>query len=110
MTTAAELRDEGIQLSLMAQEERSPEWGKIAREHLIWVAQRWPTFTSEDVRSEAERRGLATPKEPRAWGAIFQRAVKAELIERVGYRESFNPQAHTRPVAVWKATAKAWES
>ena len=60
-------------------------------------------FMAEQARSWAEKRGLAEPPDPRAWGAVMQRAKREGLIHGAGYAESMNPEAHCRPTRLWRA-------
>lgn len=77
-----------------------PGW----KERAYALLQEYPAdrFMAEDVRRFAEARGLSPPEEPRAWGGIIQRASSAGLIEKDGYDESRNAQAHCRPTQVWR--------
>jgi len=103
---AADLRDEGIQLSLMAQEKADSGWADDAAECLWWYAKFERKFTSEDVRWYSLKvKKMPEPREPRAWGGIFAKALREGWIEHCGYEKSANPQAHLRPVSVWKGKA-----
>lgn len=59
-------------------------------------------FMAEDVREYAERGGLSAPPDGRAWGGIVQRALRAKLIERVGYAPMKSRNCHANPKTVWR--------
>jgi hypothetical protein len=81
------------------------DWSAMAYGALLMHASCGVKFTSEDVREAAEKSGLPSPPDHRAWGGIFRRAARAGRIRRVGFGEACNPQAHGRPVAVWMLIA-----
>lgn len=59
-------------------------------------------FTTDDVWSRLDARGVTT-HEPRALGAVIRKAARRGLIATTGdYRKSVRPECHARPVAVWK--------
>lgn len=107
----AALRDAAIALAVEHADDVEPRWSDVAYGLLLQVIQlrkRTPRcetpFMAEDVRRWAERtRGLPSPPDARAWGGVFQRAARAKVIERAGFGESRNPQAHLRPTALWRA-------
>lgn len=79
------------------------DWGASAFHALRTFAKTTPLFKSEYVRRYAHERGLPIPPDGRAWGAVFLKAQKEELIARVGFGRSTNRVAHSRPATVWQA-------
>ena len=60
-------------------------------------------FTSEQMRIIFEATyASALPAEPRVYGAVIKELHKEGLLEKAGYTTSTNPQAHHRPINVWK--------
>jgi hypothetical protein len=78
----------------------SPEWSNRAYEKLQEFALLGNEFMTEDVRLWADKNGLDSPPDNRAWGAVVNKAVRANLIERVGYGNA--KTGHMRPMPVWK--------
>lgn len=57
-------------------------------------------FTSDDVWDA----GLEAPREPRALGAAFTKAVKLRLIERTGeFTTTRRSSRHAAPIAIWRS-------
>lgn len=77
-------------------------WMEAATCVLESLANRGSEFTSDDLRRECDAKWVCEPSHPNAWGAVFSKAAKAGLIERIGYRKSTLPSAHARVVAVWR--------
>lgn len=102
-----EARDEGIQRAADGAETRIPGWGDRALDILACFASRSEArtqpFTSEDVRKYAANLGLPSPPELRAWGSVFQRAVRRGMIRRAGTGTAAAGQAHCRLQALWVA-------
>lgn len=79
-------------------------WTATAWKFLIDYGRRsgQKSFTAEDVRAAAERaQAVPTPPDDRAWGAMFLRASKARLINRIGYAPGKARHCHSGPKAVW---------
>jgi hypothetical protein len=78
-----------------------PVWYQAAVSAVIMCSQLGEPFTSDDVwvRIPAECR----TKEPRALGAVMRKLQEQGVIEATGgWRESARPQAHGRPMRVWR--------
>lgn len=74
-------------------------WTVQARNAMRAIVGRGEPFTSDVLWGEVNTR----PPEPRAMGAIFQWAMEQGMIERTGLTvASTRPEAHGRPVRVWK--------
>jgi hypothetical protein len=60
-------------------------------------------FLAEDVREYAHGHGLEDPPDGRAWGAVFTRAAKLNLIEQVGYAPAKSSRGS--PKVLWRRCA-----
>ena len=78
-----------------------PEWILAALAALRRFAEVTPQFMTEDAREFATKGGLPAVHDNRAWGPVAIRAIKAGLIERVGYAPS--KTGHMRPMPVWRS-------
>ena len=109
MTTqeARAARDAGIQQAADHAEEVHQDWGELAldavRQFADGVRGTNAWFTSEDVRSSEAGQAVPTPPHLRAWGAVFQRAARERLIEKVGVTQSVAAHCHLAYVAKWRA-------
>lgn len=75
-------------------------WGERAFEHLCAYAKgRDGTFSSEDFRDHLAAIGFACPV-PKALGAVFQKAARRLVIERVGFAPSRD--RHCSPIPLWR--------
>lgn len=75
-------RDSGMQ---RAAEHAGREWQDRAVALVRWYAGFHPTFLTEQVRSMAELRGLKSPDDARAWGAVMMRAAREKIVRQDGY-------------------------
>ncbi|CAB4122657.1 hypothetical protein UFOVP32_49 [uncultured Caudovirales phage] len=99
---AIEERDSAIQSAVENADRKQAGWSDRAYKYLIEFSRTLPLFKGEDARRYAEEQGLPKPPDPRAWGAVLQRASRGKFIERVGFGVSTNRQAHSRPTAIWR--------
>lgn len=84
-----------------AKEAADPTWYQAAVSAVLMCADLGEQFTADDVwgRIPDECR----TKEPRALGAVMRLLVEQGVIESTGgWRESSRPQAHARPMRVWR--------
>lgn len=90
--------------ALAAVERGAPAgWLHLAGEAIREVAATGRPFTTDTIWDR-----VGKPPEPRAMGAAIRAAMKAGLIEATGgYEQSSRPEAHARPVKVWRGTAEA---
>jgi hypothetical protein len=56
--------------------------------------------TPDDLRGRVQ---LPSDVNPTIFGAVFRRFSADGLIELAGYRRSVRPEAHARPVGIWRA-------
>ena len=65
--------------------------------------------TADDVRDAV---ALPAGIDPKVFGVVPGLLAKARIIERAGYAESRRPDAHARPLSIWRLTdrvgALAW--
>ena len=97
------LAAEGMQ---RAADHADSAWLQAANRIVQQLARSQEPFTTDQVWYRLEQAGVAT-HEPRALGAVMRRAAKAGLVEQVGYRPTSRPEAHARPIPIWRGTALA---
>lgn len=94
MKTGEELREEGIETAL------SQAASAIISVAILRESKWKDAFTAEDVREHLSKRGLWYP--PNMYGAAFNRAHRAGIIELSGYTIAKRPEAHGRLLRVWR--------
>lgn len=77
-------RDAGIQQAADHAEEARPGWTDRAFAFLKTYAERHDSFISEDVSDAAIAAGEPQPPTLRAWGAVYIRAVRDNVIIQTG--------------------------
>ena len=97
MTLGQTLRDDAVK---RAEDHAHDDWKQSAREGLDLLAATGQEFTSEDIRALIP--ADITTHEPRALGGIVKKSIADGQIVSIGFRESSNPQAHCRPVRVFR--------
>lgn len=100
MEFALAARDEGIRQSADHAEDVSPGFGEAAYTALTIYAGMAGEFTSADFRAYLKSVGLSC-EVPKALGAVFLRAARAGVIEKVGYAKS--AERHASPCPIWRA-------
>ena len=88
--TATERRDDGIAKAIDHADRVSHAWSVLAYQYVQWWLRHCKpdaTFLSENIIGFATEWGAPEPPDSRAWGAIIQRAARAGLIVKAGYRE-----------------------
>lgn len=84
-------------------ENAGEEWREKAREVALDVARRNPVFTADDIRVEAQARGIGEPRSPNAWGSLISHLGREGCIRKTGnYRPSRIVKSHARMLAVWQ--------
>lgn len=92
-------RDEGLTAA------RTAAWPgyKIAVEKALdQLAESGRPFTVDDVRRIA---GDPIGTSPQALGGMIAHAAKRGQIRAIGYQQSARPEAHARPVRLWRGVA-----
>lgn len=109
--TSEELRDAGIKQSVTHADEVVESWSekafKLMKEYVFYIQTGFidhkdRQFMAENFRLFCRLSQLPNPPSDRAFGAIIVKSVKVGLIERVGYAQVRNKNAHCTPAAVWR--------
>lgn len=74
----------GMARALEHAEADCPKWGDVALAFLTQFARTHKTFISEDVSDASKEWGMVQPPSDRAWGAIYRRAIKLDIIVQDG--------------------------
>lgn len=97
-------RDAGITQAVTHADEVTPKWSELAYAFLLGYAGANEGFTSEDVREAAYAAGsVDKPPSERAWGGVFMRAAKANVLQRAGYDTARDPKVHCNVVTRWRS-------
>lgn len=94
---AIQARDAGIRQAIEHAEEERPGWSERAYAFLLEYARRHSEFISEDVSDAAIAAGEPQPPTLRAWGQIYRRAIKNDVIIQVGAGRSRRRNASICP-------------
>jgi hypothetical protein len=101
----AQLRDDAI---ARVEANADPAWKALAYDAVIEVARTHVTFTTDEVWFVLAERNVRPPHEPRAMGAVMQRAKREKVVRATPeFRETTRPQAHCAPVRVWESLVKS---
>lgn len=96
-------RERGQRLAADHANRVDPGWSDRAYEFLFqFVASRAQPFRTEDVREAARLAGFAPPPDARAWGLVVTRAVRAKVIQRIGYGPRQSAGTHMGPTSIWE--------
>lgn len=98
-------RNEGMAQALQHAERVQPAWGEIAYDALVDYATENSRFTSYDFRMAYHAAKRPPPPTDKAFGAVFQRAVRAGVIVKDGYDQ--HPERHASPTPVWRSKVVA---
>jgi hypothetical protein len=79
-------------------EANNEEWLEWMRFHAKEIA-RWTGCVTIDALREIANDFDRQPSHPNAWGCVFR---NKKQWERIAYIKSKRPEAHARPVGVWK--------
>lgn len=77
---------------------------KLGRRALLKALLRRGYATADDVRAEV---ALLPGVNPKVFGCVPEELVTMSIIERVGYRQTDRPVAHSRAVSVWRLIDRA---
>lgn len=93
-------KEEAIERSMGNANER---WKTAALDTIVEIAQKTPSFTSDDVLAVLDRLDVKT-HDTRALGGIFVQAARLGWIRKTGaYVPSKRPACHSRPILVWES-------
>ena len=98
----AELRDQAIN---QVQRNADADWFTEAVEAVRWISEITLYFTTDDVWEYLK---MTSPElsthDNRAMGAVMKFCQKKKFVEPTDdYWQSKRPQAHARPIRVWKS-------
>lgn len=85
------------QLSMDAALERAEDWAAKA-ERWFWSVSYLAIFTADDLREMVGD----PPAHGDAMGAVFRKAHRSGVIQRVGFTTSTRPDAHGRALRTWR--------
>lgn len=93
-------RDDGIQRAVDHADRVSHAWSVLAYQTLIaFLQHRAYRFLAQEFVEYAEDvERIPIPPDKRAWGSIIQRAARAGLIVKAGYRED----RYCSPKTLWR--------
>jgi hypothetical protein len=103
--SGAELKKGGISVAIDHANLKHDGWSNEAYKALkSFLNTHKNSFMCEEVRKFAHfDLGLVQPPSSRAWGGIFQRAVREKIIKHVGFGQVTNPKAHKANASLWMA-------
>ena len=90
-----------MQQALDHAERVQPAWGEIAYTALVDYASARHVFNSYTFRKWFHAMGYAAPPTDKAFGAIFSKAARNGVIERIGYDP--HPERHASPTPRWRS-------
>lgn len=102
--TSRDLAEQGMNDALDHADRVSARWSVQAGQLLRIYAQLNAEFMAEDVRIWAHRKDLPCPPDPRAWGAVVNRAVREGVLVRDRFELTKIKPAHATPRPVWRST------
>jgi len=80
-------REQGIVSSILHADRNAPDWPDRAFVYLVqYTATHRRPFTVEVFRLWAKDHGLDDPPDLRAFGGVTQRAIRRNVIRRVGFQ------------------------
>lgn len=101
LATGKELRDRGIERAIIHANEMEEGWSERAFILLKEYIKNNTEFLAEDFREWSKDR-LIQPAHNRAFGGIFFRARKQNLIKRINCIPVKNPKAHRCLATLWR--------
>lgn len=92
-------RDDGIARAVDHADRVSHAWSVLAYTYIVsWAKGHGEPFLAEEAIASALEFGVPKPPDNRAFGAIIQRAARAGLIVKAGYRED----RYCSPKTLWR--------
>jgi len=93
----------GISVAVLNADNHIAGWSDEAyRFMLAFLNTNNHPFVAEEVRADAEEKGLPNPPDSRAWGAVILRVKKEGFIEFAGYQRTTGKSSHRRPATMWR--------
>lgn len=96
--TATERRDDGMRRAVDHADRVSHAWSVLAYQFVQHYLAYDGPFLAEELVRAAYDYGIPEPPDARAWGAIMNRAARAGLIVKAGYRED----RYCSPKTLWR--------
>lgn len=79
-----------------------PQWLDAALAVIVDLAERFPSFTSDDIWESLAKGGHRGPREKRALGAVMRTAVRQKIARPLNQvHGSVSTVNHGRPLRVW---------
>lgn len=101
VTTAQSRRDEGIARVENHAEQLKARWREEAFAALkSFLLERRESFLAESFIDWSRTNRISQPHDGRAWGGVFQRAIKFGLIEKVGF--GLAATSNLSPKPLWR--------
>jgi hypothetical protein len=100
LAEAVARRDDGIQRAVDHAEAEEPGWCDLAFGFLQAFAQEAAEPFLAEAVVEAAYGIVPPPPDGRAWGGIFQKASRRQVIRRVGYAPARTSNASAKPLWV----------
>lgn len=101
-TAARAARDLGMERAAVHADRTEPSWSLTAYTFLSTYARQHHTFTAEEVRLAAGDQ-VPTPPDNRAWGAVFNKAVRANMVRGIGFMTARDPKVHCNNIRLWQS-------
>lgn len=90
-------RDRGMVRAALHAAETHERWNDRAYAFLVEYARQHPNFISEDVSDASKEAGFPQPPTDRAWGSVYIKAIKNDVIIQVGAGRSRRRNASICP-------------
>jgi hypothetical protein len=90
-------RDSGMLQAARHAEEVHENWNDRAYAFLVEYARHHPNFISEDVSDASIKVGFPQPETLRAWGSVYIKAIRNDVIIQVGAGRSRRRHASICP-------------
>ena len=99
---------DGMKRAAEHAESCAPGWGDRALDSLRAYIDAHPreVFIAPTVRVWSVQHGLDEPPNEYAWGNVFRRAARLQLIVRAGWQQYGNETMHTQSVNAWRAASR----
>jgi len=78
-------------------------FNKHAKQAALECAKKYKEFTTDDIWQNLKNKGIPEPRDNRTIGSIMVDLQTSGEIKQTGtYIKTTRPQAHSRPIRVWK--------
>lgn len=106
MSAGTDLRDQGVDAVLAADQSILRGYGDLARDSIEHYAAAGVPFSAEDVRDHVAREHPdAEPHSPNVLPACFSGARASGLIRAIGFRPATRPSRHGSVIRTWIGAA-----